>query len=185
MIGEKWGRLTVEEFSHKDDKHRKWWRCRCECGGSAVLHTGNLRSGNTQSCGCLLRDAKKAQRLPGNAGEITAVILGYKRHAERRSHEWSLPRNFVVDIIARPCFYCGAAPSNKKVTKNSIEGLRYNGIDRINNKLGYTQGNVVPCCRICNRAKETLTVDEFAEWVKRISAMADQWGSVFRLRATA
>ena len=58
----------------------------------------------------------------------------------------------------------------------SISPLRYSGIDRIDNAAGYTEGNVVACCRICNRAKETLSVQEFAEWASRLGAMANQWG---------
>jgi hypothetical protein len=32
------------------------WECRCDCGGSVFAVTGSLRSGNTQSCGCLKRE---------------------------------------------------------------------------------------------------------------------------------
>lgn len=177
MIGERYTRLVVIEFSHKDAKSRKWWKCRCDCGEMRTLHTGNLRSGNTRSCGCLAKDSAAQRRLSVHHSDITAVILGYKRHALRRGHEWSLTRDQVEWIIGFDCFYCGSPPSNTKVTKNTVEPLRYSGIDRLNNAAGYTRANTVPCCRICNRAKETLTVEEFAEWVKRIGAMAAQWGS--------
>lgn len=176
MIGERYTRLVVIEFSHKDAKSRKWWKCRCDCGEMRTLHTGNLRSGNTRSCGCLAKDSAAQRRLSVHHSDITAVILGYKRHAVRRGHEWSLDRDEVVEIIERPCFYCGAPPANVKRTKNSITPFQYNGIDRLDNSAGYTPCNVVACCRICNRAKETLTVEEFAEWAKRLGAMAEQWG---------
>ena len=45
----------------------------------------------------------------------------------------------------------------------------YNGIDRLDNNEGYLPSNVVTCCKICNRAKHSLTVVEFLEWVRDIS----------------
>jgi len=36
--------------------------------------------------------------------------------------------------------------------------------------LGYVEGNVVPCCKDCNRAKWDLTVTEFADSIRRIHA---------------
>lgn len=174
MIGETFARLTVVAFSHSDQRSRRWWVCRCLCGSERVLHTGSLRSGNTRSCGCLSRESR-LRRISVHHSDITAVILGYKRHAMLRGHEWELERGTVVALIQKSCFYCGAPPKNLKRTKNSIAPFYYNGIDRIDNTAGYTPGNVVACCRICNRAKETLTVQEFAEWAGRLAAMAEQW----------
>lgn len=176
QIGEKHGRLTVEKYLHTDGHPRRYFLCRCDCGGEVVTHANNLRKGNTKSCGCLHKEVQAAKRIPGGHGEVTAIILGYKRHAERRGHVWSLTREQVISLIKRPCAYCGAPPSNTKVTKNTVEPLVYSGIDRVDNSAGYVLGNVAPCCRVCNRAKETLSVSEFAEWANRLAAMALQWG---------
>jgi hypothetical protein len=41
-------------------KRQVRWRCRCECGRSTVVSAGNLRTGNTTSCGkCSRSDAAK------------------------------------------------------------------------------------------------------------------------------
>lgn len=178
QIGEKYGRLTVEAYLYTDRHPRKYFRCRCACGGSVVTHTNSLRTKNTQSCGCLMRDSRAAKRIPGNHSEITAIILGYKRHAKRRGHDWSLTRDEVVEIISDKCHYCGSSPSNTKRHKNTVIPLHYNGIDRMDNSKGYSAPNTVPCCRVCNRAKETLTVREFRDWAVNLSAMAAQWGVV-------
>lgn len=175
--GERHGRLTVISYHHTDSHYRKFWRCRCDCGGDVVTHTNSLRTGNTKSCGCLGREVRTGQRISLHHSEITAVILGYKRHALRRGLKWDLSRGDVEQIISHPCFYCGDPASNTKITKNTINPLHYNGIDRIDNRLGYTIGNVVPCCRICNNAKGQMTVHEFYEWSARVRAMAAQWGA--------
>lgn len=50
LIGHRFGHLVVVEAVPA--KPRRMWRCKCDCGGESVLHTGPLRSGNTTSCGC-------------------------------------------------------------------------------------------------------------------------------------
>lgn len=32
---------------------QRLWLCICDCGNTTIINTGNLRSGNTRSCGCL------------------------------------------------------------------------------------------------------------------------------------
>lgn len=57
MLGKRFGRLTVVS---RAPSHRvpsgpvlDAWNCVCDCGGSTVSLGRNLRSGGTQSCGCL------------------------------------------------------------------------------------------------------------------------------------
>lgn len=180
-IGDVHGRLKVIEHHHTDSHYRKFWVCQCDCGRITITHSGALRSGNTKSCGCFAKESLSKRRIPENGGEITSVILGYKRHAKRKGREWMLSREQVIDIIARPCHYCGAKPANRKITKNTMTPFLYSGIDRVNNIFGYDITNVVPCCGTCNMAKNDLTLDDFLAWVKRASmhqnAMATQWGN--------
>ncbi len=58
ITGEKFGRLTAVEVCGKQ-KREMVWLCRCECGLEVRVRVGNLRSGNTQSCGCLKGVASK------------------------------------------------------------------------------------------------------------------------------
>ena len=52
MVGLVFGRLTVNAFSHTHDS-RAMWSCTCVCGKNTVVSGKLLRSGHTQSCGCL------------------------------------------------------------------------------------------------------------------------------------
>jgi hypothetical protein len=177
--GKKFNRLTVLKFSHSDKRWRKWYLVRCDCGKEKTIMGSAMVSGNTKSCGCLAKEIKQTKRISENHSDITAIILGYKRHAERWGFKWLLSRSFVETLIKENCFYCGSSPSNKKKTKNSIgDGLLYSGIDRINSNKDYTEDNVVACCRICNYAKSNMTIEDFRLWAVRIGkkAMASQWG---------
>ena len=52
--------------------------------------------------------------------------------------------------------------------------MALNGIDRINNSVGYTEKNSVPCCGTCNVAKGQMTLAEFKLWIARIHARLNQ-----------
>lgn len=177
MPQDKFGRLTVLELERSDNRHRKWYKTVCDCGVEKVVMGSAMTSGNTKSCGCLSREKLRARRISDTHSEVTAIILGYKRHALGRGYKWLLSREEVESTIKLPCYYCGQAPSNVKRTKNSIgEGLKYSGIDRKDNSKDYTLDNIVACCKICNYAKSNLSLSEFYEWAKRLDAMAEQWG---------
>ena len=64
MIGRKFFALTVQEEGPtievgKTKKKRRTWKCLCECGRITYVPTGDLVSGNTKSCGCILSFAEK------------------------------------------------------------------------------------------------------------------------------
>lgn len=184
-IGSWFGRLKIISMSHQDKRWRKHYLCRCECGNEKTIQGSLLASGNTKSCGCLVKDTRSATRVPNNHSEITAVILGYKRHAKGRGYTWELSREQAENLFRSDCHYCGSPPANIKIHKNTVNPFSYSGIDRINNKLGYVQGNVVPCCNICNRAKRDMDVTEFYDWALRISDFAIQWGSPAQMEIAA
>jgi hypothetical protein len=62
LLGERFGRATAVALN---PERTKWgqprWDCRCDCGKMFVATTSALRSGHTQSCGCL--KAELARRM--------------------------------------------------------------------------------------------------------------------------
>ena len=54
----KFGRLRVikTEMRKVNEQHRTFAWCRCECGRLCWFRFDHLKSGNTQSCGCLRSD---------------------------------------------------------------------------------------------------------------------------------
>lgn len=55
LIGTKFGRWTVENFSGTDDNYMRHWWCRCDCGVQRIVKEQRLTGGTSQSCGCLAR----------------------------------------------------------------------------------------------------------------------------------
>ena len=59
VVGKLFGRLTALGFTGAHDNHgHRLITCRCSCGPNVFLDVlpSNLRSGNTTSCGCVLRE---------------------------------------------------------------------------------------------------------------------------------
>lgn len=78
----------------------------------------------------------------------------------------------IYDIINRTCHYCGHKPTgeDRDLTPLTLSYTDcYNGIDRKDNSLGYQTDNVVPCCAICNRAKNNMDYKDFIDYLVRIS----------------
>ena len=55
LVGQRFGRLTAVEFVGVA-KNGARWKCVCDCGLTVIATSGNLRNGNTKSCGCLRRE---------------------------------------------------------------------------------------------------------------------------------
>jgi hypothetical protein len=53
LTGQKFGKLTVVEYSGKSYNDYAQWLCNCECGNTRVVQGKRLRNGMTKSCGCL------------------------------------------------------------------------------------------------------------------------------------
>lgn len=74
---------------------------------------------------------------------------------------WDGAFQFTLDefrrLVHSDCHYCGA------------HGDPLNGLDRVDSNKGYEPGNIVPCCRWCNRAKFTRAPEEFIEHARRIA----------------
>lgn len=168
IIGQRFGRLVVKEFSYQEKgKYDKFYLCKCDCGNTKNIRKTGLKSNMTKSCGCLLRESNAKTRLPNNMGAVNTIKADYKRHAKNRNFEFTLTDIEFRHLVSLNCFYCEMKPSNTHRGKNCKEGFIYNGIDRLNSNMGYTLNNCVPCCYICNRAKMNRSFDEFTEWIKK------------------
>lgn len=60
-IGCTYGRLTIVSIEREIGK-RNVAHCVCSCGNSHTALLNNVRYGVTKSCGCLLREVKRAER---------------------------------------------------------------------------------------------------------------------------
>lgn len=109
--------------------------------------------------------------LPDSVAKST-LLSQYKHSAKRRGLLWELTDDQFFALTIQNCHYCEVPPSNvKKLTRKSGLTLdmeyTYNGIDRVDNAIGYLPSNCVPCCDICNKAKRNMSLDMFMAWLHR------------------
>ena len=79
----------------------------------------------------------------------------YRYWAKRRGLVFELSLEEFSLLLDSPCHYCGEEVAL--------------GIDRVDNGVGYTTTNVVPCCEYCNKLKGLRDYDEFTAKVRRIA----------------
>ena len=172
MIKKKFGRLTVKKFNgikirvyNGKTKRSREWVCECECGEVVITDTAHLKRGHTKSCGCLKRDLQRKEKTM--SGKVT-VWCSMRNSAKKRKLEWSLEFDYFVELCSGLCHYCGAGCSNVCRHLDDWARFEYNGIDRVNNNLGYIIGNVVTCCEMCNKFKNAHMEEAFLNHVKKI-----------------
>lgn len=89
----------------------------------------------------------------------------YKYSAEERDYTFDLSTDTFKRLIYSNCYFCGIKPKQ-------IQGeILYNGIDRLDNDLGYSIKNCLACCKVCNRGKSTMNSDDFLSYTIRIATM--------------
>ena len=162
-------------LSHLDMYDGKAFFFTCHCGEKFSFGRGNMyTSPNQFSC----RNCKRKLKMIPFVGE-RYIYRRVKSDARSANREFSLDFDWFVEMIHSPCFYCGRKDINsstvpsKRANKTLIDHFRYNGLDRINNDIGYQEDNCVPCCIICNRAKNSLPFKDFIEWIETLIQFRD------------
>lgn len=137
--GERFNRLVAIEYMYRDKGKSSRWLCQCDCGKKVSVEISSLRSGNTQSCGCL-RLERVRDKISTHGKSYTTEYHAwgnmiqrctnpsnpeYKNYGGRGifiSPEWRNSfENFLEDMGPKP---------NKSLS-----------LDRINNEDGYYKEN--------------------------------------------
>ena len=91
VTGQKFNHLTALSFSHKDKNRKTYWDFLCDCGNIKTLRLDCVKSGNTQSCGCLKRDQDKinlnregSKPIYGDIGRLDDCVLYHRWKGMKR-----------------------------------------------------------------------------------------------------
>lgn len=166
---QKYGRWTAISFSHIHNGQH-YWNFKCDCGKDKIVQKSSVRAGESTSCGCYQKEVIKfidRRKLPFGESAFNKVLHGYKMSANKRKLIFELTNTQFKSLIDRNCYYCNIEPSQESKT-HSKDPYYYNGIDRIDNTVGYIVENCRPCCKTCNYAKHNMTEEQFYIWLKRI-----------------
>ncbi len=170
ITGQKFGRLTAlhrvptpEHIKYS----RPFWRCRCDCGKYVETHAYCLKDGRTQSCGCLRDERRATPKVPLGQTGLKYMYSSYRNSALKREITFELTLTDFTVLSKMNCAYCGLPPTAVRSSGSKHSHYIHNGIDRVDNSVGYVWSNVVACCKQCNYGKHKYTEQEFVGWIKR------------------
>ncbi len=186
QVGEVYGRLTLLAKSDTDGQRSKGthqrWTFRCSCGNVKVTRPYFVVKGRTTSCGCYNREVtskpKPERRLPNGLAAAKQLWHGYVRGAKMRGLVFEISFEDFLIITKLPCRYCSEKPFNYTKSQSTYrDQYLHNGIDRVDNEIGYTLNNCAACCKICNNAKKEMTVEDFEAWIDKLVATRSRFCS--------
>lgn len=118
LVGQRFGRLVVLN-TYKSENKRIRWECRCDCGNVKFYISGNLRKGNTLSCGCYHRDRTREVSLKHDMSHTKAhrawchlrercdnpedkAFHNYGGRGIKYCERWKVFENFYADMGEPP-----------------------------------------------------------------------------------
>lgn len=140
LVGQVFGRLTVVSKADRSNSRKVLWNCECSCGNSKVVRGCSLKSGDTQSCGCL--NAERAKGLHTTHGLHKHPL--YKVFIGMIDRCFNPKSTHYEDYGGRGITICDRWKDSlgnfiEDVAVGYGKGLH---LDRINNDGNYTPDNV-------------------------------------------
>lgn len=146
LSGERFGSLVTLEMTHKKSRSgrkRAHWLCRCDCGNTSEVDSGNLRNGNSRQCHqCAVVARGKARTTHGQASGYTTT---------KAYRAWQSMKQRVFDPKVKSYKDYGGRgidmdPRWKASFESFLDDIGYpptheHQIDRIDNSKGYWPGN--------------------------------------------
>ncbi len=169
VVGSRYGSLIVIERINA----KKNARVRCDCGSVFDTYTFNLNNGTAYRCmRCANRERKGRPLVKNRIDPLQRTINEqwniFKKNMRDKPGS-DLTKEQWFSVVGERCVYCNREPSNcRKATVEHASDFWYNGVDRIDSRLPYTNGNVQPACWICNRMKGNLSHQEFLDHIGRV-----------------
>ena len=107
LTGQVFGRLTVIERDESVGSDKgAYWICQCECGNVKSINSYSLRSGATQSCGCLNKEIiSQPKEISDMIGKRFGKLTVVKRHGTHVSQGGQ----------KKPTWLCECDCGNKKI----------------------------------------------------------------------
>lgn len=153
--GYKWV-WTTDDPSNVDDEY-------CDVCAKRNLRLFRIEDRNVDEKRMMVEHSVLRTRLKRRYNMFARLYYDYKRSARKRSYTFRLFPLEFYQLSQGTCHYCDVVPSQIKAYKLLLNETPfvYNGIDRMNNYVGYELANCVSCCWHCNKQKGTLPYEFF------------------------
>jgi hypothetical protein len=92
------------------------------------------------------------------ANNKSVSYSSYMKRAMDKGIAFNITIEEFNDCKSNPCYICGKLNTHEHT----------NGIDRINNDLGYEIGNISSCCCSCNTMKKAYTIESVLDKLNKV-----------------
>lgn len=144
ITGERFGRLTVIKRVGTSNAGFATWLCQCDCGKQVVVTGGNLRTGNSTSCGCLHNEllSKMSSEIHKTHGMTNTRL--YTIWSDMKARCYKQNDKFYNIYGGRGIKVCSEWKEDFSAFARWAKENGYTDeltIDRIDNNKGYCHGN--------------------------------------------
>lgn len=179
IFNKKFNKLVAKKYLFKY-RREAIWECECDCGNITNVRISKLKNGTTKSCGCF----KNKNLINKRFGSDHLNWKGYKQlslaffnrikaSAKLRNINFNITIEYLWNLFEKQkglCVYSGKEiilPTKmKQLRGENNENIA--SLDRINNEIGYIEGNLQWVCKRINYMKHTMNEDYFLNWIKDI-----------------
>lgn len=138
LTGQKFNRLLVIGKSERKSKAGAMWRCLCDCGNESHVVSLKIRTGKTQSCGCLKKHAMAKVNVKHGLANKTRTYRTWKEMRYRcknpNSDKWKWYGGRGISV-------CDKWNDYTAFLEDMGERPQSHTLDRINPDGNYEPGN--------------------------------------------
>lgn len=182
IIGEKFGRWSVEEYIGDINKQKCMLKCLCDCGTQQLVRYYDLVNKKTTGCNnCSMEiRSKNCGRHKREKGYKNHCFKGYKEltghqwrvckiNAKKRNILFNISIEYAYSILEQQKFKCNLSGIDIELGKPENNGRWTATIDRIDSSLGYEEGNIQWLHKDINTMKWDFSQEKFLEYCKIIT----------------
>lgn len=184
MIGRKYGKLTILSLgetisggnrSKNKKRKRRSCKCLCDCGKEVTKVAESIKDGLIKSCGCAYIDNGNAFSGKNNPawtgiGDFPSVKFNrIKLSAQKRDLEFSVSKEYLWELFEKQNRKCALSGIELKFGKANKWRCTTASLDRVDNKIGYIEGNVQWIHKDINIMKNNHDQEYFIELCTKIT----------------